>query len=234
MKKILIKENSAFSLAEVVVTLFIIGFVVSMSLNSFNFQSQNDKLYISAFKIVRTVVGEIIADSPTKTLDNTFCTRFQEKVNLVKASPVNCSSSSVSTDSPNFILSNGMRIYGLQSTSYPLIITVDVNDTRGERIADNDLFEIKVEQNGKVSPSGDVEKEIIHCKVILEGITAGSETAVKNKLIAETGMSSSEASTFITKLPGIIHHSMSYKKAENLISEYAAIGGLVSVKYYNR
>ena len=142
--------KKAFSLAEVLVTLTIIGIIagVTIPIVSQSFQSNDKLLYKKAEQTVEKVIEYIMADdtlSPDGKLDNTFCNKFVSQINT--NGDVNCNSSSV-PGSPNLITTNGMRWYGLEDVGTSTFTSAKCDTVPGLTGGLSNCMKIEVDING--------------------------------------------------------------------------------------
>lgn len=160
--------KKAFTLAEVLITLTIVGVLAAITIPTVvqGVDSNDHRLYKSAFKNVEQVVGELVADYttfPGGTLTNAsdeFCTAFLKRVNTISEQA--CSSASSVAATPNFTSTNAMRWYGLESTfaedadhcsgSSCIIISVDIDGVNnGNNAINEDILQIVIHNTGKVT-----------------------------------------------------------------------------------
>ena len=153
--------KKGFSLAELMIVLVVAGTIAALTIPVIvrDFSDTDKILYKSAFKLVESVVSELVSDLslyPTGELSNTFCTNFKNKVNTI-GTP-DCTTSLI-PGTPNVTTTNGMRWYGFTGTMFsadPVILKVDVNGpSKGNNVDGEDILQIQVYKSGKVSaPDG--------------------------------------------------------------------------------
>jgi prepilin-type N-terminal cleavage/methylation domain-containing protein len=159
--------KKAFSLAEVMITLAIMGVITSMLIPTLMTSIPNSKkyLYKAAYKNVEDVVVELINDAslyPMGNLENStdagfFCNNFTSKINTIGAPDcLNKRVPSSAAATPNFIATNGMRWYGLvnsftaASPNYENV-WVDVDGiNKGNNFVGEDILRIHIQKTGKI------------------------------------------------------------------------------------
>ena len=177
MKKIFKKFNKAFSLAETLITLIVIGVILSISipiLFSNTMQQNNKTLFRSAYNSIEEIIAEFMDDPLIYTYgtfdDSTFCNSFVDKVNTIGS--LDCDTSTT-PDTPNFITSNGMKWFGLDTgfssaicdeiaalTGYCMKIQIDVNAAKAPNTTDagnenRDILSVYLSSTGKMAvPAG--------------------------------------------------------------------------------
>ncbi|MDD3013051.1 MAG: prepilin-type N-terminal cleavage/methylation domain-containing protein [Candidatus Gastranaerophilales bacterium] len=145
------KINKGFTLAEMLIVLMLMGVIITLSIPVIKKVSQGyNRVYASVFNFTQAVLMDI----PTP-LDSTFCNNFANKVNTIGA--INCITSDVATDQPNFITSNGVRWFGMEGgfTTNPKTVTVDIQGNKGPNEDDVDLLKIRVFSDGHALPELD-------------------------------------------------------------------------------
>ena len=159
--------KKAFSLAEMLMVLTIMGILISFSIPMLtsNFGNINTTLYKTARDLTKTVADEVTVSGG---ISNTFCNKFAEKVNTVGA--ISCTSSNI-PDSPNFVTSNKMKWYGLEDigavtfnnalcdnaetglTGNCIKARVDINGVKTPNTLGDDILNVYVNTSGDVRDS---------------------------------------------------------------------------------
>lgn len=182
--------KKAFSLAEVMIVLVIIGVISAITIPSLvNDQSKNYMtLYKSAYRLVEATVNEETNDLnafPSGTLNNalnasnnyTLCNDFATRLNTIGT--VNCASGAmVVPGTPSFITTNGMRWYFPNNTTIttvtPLEIEVDIDGANQGANTDSttnctrDILRVDIYSNGKIN----VPSVADACTVMASGCTS--------------------------------------------------------------
>jgi prepilin-type N-terminal cleavage/methylation domain-containing protein len=160
--------KNAFTLAEMMVVLVIIGVVAAITIPQLNknMGDNNKILFKSTYKLVETAVNELASDIAlypagelVNTLENNrFSNDFSNKLNTIGVVN-NLIVSNYATRTPNFVTSNGMAWYGfnLVNNFYqdPANIWIDIDGKdKGKNILHDDVMEILVYKSGKVGVIG--------------------------------------------------------------------------------
>lgn len=183
--------NKAFTLAEVMITMAILGVLASILLPAVSKvrPNENKTLFKKAYYIAERMVYELVndedlypegafSDTSEVTYNGTkysgndkFCRLFGVKVNTVSNSVTCASSSSEPSDSnvPSYVTTDGIRWYmPITAFTSNTHITVDVNGDKRPNCKYNsstcpgpDQFEIYIEPNGKMYVTGTKEKEYL-------------------------------------------------------------------------
>lgn len=160
--------KNGFTLAEVLVSLVVIGAIVMIALPILNMSANQDNiLYKSAYRTTEKAVFSLTQDTalyPTGDLSfpaappNTFCQDFVTKLNPVGT--VNClTDASLASGIPSFTTTNGMRWWFSSAanpnfTVDPITIWVDINGNREPNSAtatNKDILKIYVYKSGKIA-----------------------------------------------------------------------------------
>ncbi|MDD3150080.1 MAG: hypothetical protein PHV68_04525 [Candidatus Gastranaerophilales bacterium] len=227
-------RKKAFSYMEILVTVLLMGLIVTIAIPQINYDVSNKKLYKTAYKILKTASGEIIASSSTRVLDSGYCSDFSNLVNKIDDAAFDCTSSDVASDDPNVVLTNKMRFYGLEGdfTTNPKVITVDVNGEHDPNVDDKDLLQFNIFENGFVEPYGEKESSFLHCKIDLNGYS-GTKADVISQIEAATGWDSTTATDFVdNSLPGTIVKYTNYNNAKSIESAFSGVSATVTVECY--
>ncbi|MDD3013817.1 MAG: prepilin-type N-terminal cleavage/methylation domain-containing protein [Candidatus Gastranaerophilales bacterium] len=177
-------RKRGFSLAETMIVLTIMAVVAAISIPVVisSLSSNNKTLYKSAFRLMENVVNELVSDIsiyPTGNITmSSFCTNVTNKVNYV-GTP-SCSTSTIA-GTPNFITTNGMRWYGLDSTkSFTNDATYCATGTKCV------LLEVDVDGQGKgknVNTTSDDARDIMRIVLYETGKLTAPDTLEANNLI---------------------------------------------------
>lgn len=174
----LYKKTKAFTIAEVMVTMSIIG-IISIALYGTMKAQTNSATryqYYSAFMNLKQTAGEIIADGyklnlTTNTVKELsqkgnyaatdasfakgFCQKLTDTMNITGA--INCATATTTgfnAGNANFQTANGMLYYNLGSDPASNIYTIyiDINGTRDNYTKGKDVMPFLVNVNGEVYP----------------------------------------------------------------------------------
>ncbi len=153
MRKKKFKRYPAMTLAEILLALAIIGVMYSITIpfiTSDLSQKNNQKLFITAYKLTENIIDELINDTLVyqdgRFNNNTFCGNFMDAMNTVGIG--NCTFSSLPDTTSNFSTTNGMRWYNLDS-GFSSSTCSDVAELSGECI------KIQVDVNSYKEPNSD-------------------------------------------------------------------------------
>ena len=137
-------------------------------------QQNNKTLFRSAYNSIEEIIAEFMDDPlifTNGTFDNsTFCNSFVDKINTIGS--LDCDTSTT-PDTPNFITSNGMKWFGLDTgfssavcdevtalTGNCMKIQIDVSGDKGLNTTDTgnenrDILSIYLSENGQLAvPAG--------------------------------------------------------------------------------
>lgn len=153
--------KKGFSLSEIMISLAIIGVISAITLPLIYSvgSDTNGYLYKKAFQLTETVVSDLINNTMLYPSGNfvssnstLFCFNFANELNTI--GPVNCTSSSIGSYSPNFKTSNGMAWFGLENGSFSSNMTIDVDvdgANKSSNTQHNDILDITITPNAKVT-----------------------------------------------------------------------------------
>jgi prepilin-type N-terminal cleavage/methylation domain-containing protein len=167
LKKYFQNKKKAFTLVELILTLVITGVIVSISMPIFVEKNFDNRFYASTYKLFQEVNAELVA----KSAMSLYCSEFSNTVNYAQNVPVNCadaygSNPSSTPDKPNFVLANGIRIYGMEVAIpvSPAYKTVNINIKRNaaKHTDGTDLLNIKVFADGIICPTTAAELAILN------------------------------------------------------------------------
>ncbi|MDD3236629.1 MAG: type II secretion system protein [Candidatus Gastranaerophilales bacterium] len=159
--------KKGFTLAEVLITLTIIGVVFSLLIPSLN-NVKPDKEKLMYKKAIFTLQSALVLGSDeiiskaanssaywadTEVGTDEFCTIIA--ANLNTTGEINCSITG-DADTPNFITINGTKWWGLGAFKFTTIgethdIYVDVNGDKGKNTIGQDRLRMRVRSDGKVT-----------------------------------------------------------------------------------
>ncbi len=175
-----VKERSAFTLAETIITLVIIGIIASIGIRSMVRKLDNTigLYYYAAYQTLSEAAQAVIGEQstaganysalPTDGTDR--CNKFGQWLNVSTVTgSLNCTSSATgfNTSSTNFaaatpdmILRSGAKIYNLRSGSSAIAeindtaytIFIDVDGTNGNSKMWEDIFPFYLTTSGRVVP----------------------------------------------------------------------------------
>ncbi|MDD3237767.1 MAG: hypothetical protein PHV37_06685 [Candidatus Gastranaerophilales bacterium] len=160
-----LKNKCAFTLAEVLVMLLLVGVLVSLGTQVVVQRQNNYKhLYIAAYKNLKDIAGEMVATSPTKKISYgytetgttvNFCQKMAD-IFSTEAGTTPCSNtynnvtSLTTPDKPSIVLINGMRLYIPTAFVTPgttnyfneqvAYIAVDLNGEKGPNQIDSQSY----------------------------------------------------------------------------------------------
>ncbi len=172
-------KKKAFTLAEALIALMIIGVIVALLLRTLNRVTPNKEkvMYLKAYHTLEQVVSDVIND-PSKYDQEVGATQSadfsQIPLTLWGTSTADCASvtqtnalccfmadkiNTVGTvncnsSNENFTTTNGIVWSGVGGGAYPKTITVDVNGSE-----EGGTYEIKLEKDGKIYPPTGGEEE---------------------------------------------------------------------------
>lgn len=184
------RYNKAFTLAEVMITMAILGILASILLPAVSRvrPNENKTLFKKAYYIAERMVSELVNDEdlyPQGLFSDTvevyyngskysgndkFCKLFAIKLNTISNSITCTSTSSEPSDTnvPSLITSDGISWYmPISAFATDQHITVDVNGEKkpnckySDTCPGPDQFEIYVEANGRMYVTGTKEKEYL-------------------------------------------------------------------------
>ncbi|MFA6988538.1 MAG: type II secretion system protein [Candidatus Gastranaerophilaceae bacterium] len=158
--------KKAFTLAEVLITLALIGVISSIIIPALmnSLPNNNKYLYRAAYRTVEQVLSDLInngslySDALNNGFKNTtdatyFCDNFTNEVNLINSTDcANVRTPSANPTVPNFTTSNGMRWWGFVNTfATTANIWVDVDGAnKGKNTISSDILRINIQQLGKI------------------------------------------------------------------------------------
>lgn len=175
-KNKVLKKNLAFALAEFALTMLIVSIVIAVTFNIYLSHKNNayTKLRTSCVRMLKENVGNLIADGVLETgvivkklpsvgydgAGNGFCEKFVLLVNTVGTITCNPAITTIpggttdfSSKTPNFVLTNGMRIYnmGTAPSSEVYTIYVDIDGLRSKSKLNDDVILFTINRDGTTS-----------------------------------------------------------------------------------
>ncbi len=231
------KLSKGLSLPEFLLAMAIVGFlfvVVVIPGIETTMEVKNRKLYTVAVKIISDIMKEVAGDNSSSLPTSGLPGQVGNKVNIIGSIST---TSNEGTNSPNMVLSNRMRIYNLNATSYPQTIRVDVDglkngESTGVGPASANIYDIKINQDGTVEPTGSPEEDWVYCYAHLMLVTSGEEANVATIVANNTSMNSTQATTLVNNLPGLAVENVTFRDAKQLKDAIGAKGFLI-IQYYD-
>ncbi len=169
-------KKNAFTLAEIVIMLIIMGILSAILLQDTNpFLPKYKSLYYYLHKNVKKFTGELIAESSNKQLssnDVNFCSDLLNNLNAVGGQescnafytgtiydPYNGLTAST-IDTPSFTLTNGQRFYLSTRLEDPIsggyrILAADLNGKSKPNETDKDIVPFALKDDGTIIPLGE-------------------------------------------------------------------------------
>jgi type II secretory pathway pseudopilin PulG len=192
----------AYTLAEIFIVLAIMALIAAIVTPTLQVADIDAKLYVRSFEVIKKVNGEVIASNTMGSLlpDSTYCNSFLHIVNTVPTPAPDCTYSDYLNDDPNFTMTNGIKLFGLEtsfSASNPVVVRVDVNGNRGPDTVDKDILKFNVFQNGFVEPSGTIEENIIKCKITINGYDLATKSDLISAIESITGWNHGQATSYV-------------------------------------
>ena len=144
-------KNRGFTLAEMLITLGIIGVIATLTMPALNFNIQKQQAgpaFTKAVNILTNANRLALEENDARFLSSVS----DNYTDILKKYVVGHS------DGDNLYISNdGLYFSSNDFSTYPVVITVDINGSKNPNIIGKDRFLVYVYKNGGVAPYGGLE-----------------------------------------------------------------------------